>query len=136
MILPDLITQKASTIPDGTAFIFRDEKISFAELEKRINLCAAGLNKLGIKKGSTFAVVLRNSPEFVVLAMALSKLGAVVIPINFLEKPDRIALILNDAKAVGVLTGKEFLKCVEEARKNVPSIQHVFIREEFSKLMG
>lgn len=136
MILPDLITQQARTSPENVAFVFRDEKITFAALENRVDRCAAKLESLGIKKGTTFAIVLRNSPEFVIFSMALSKLGAIVIPINFLEKADRIALILNDAKAVGVLTGKEFLKGVQEAQKNVPTLKHVFLRENFSELLA
>ena len=102
MTLPDLITKHASENPGATAYIFQDKKISYGELEDHILRCAAGLAKRGIKSGSTFGLVLRNSPDFVIIVMALAKVGAIAVPINFLEKPERIALILNDAKAVGV----------------------------------
>jgi len=99
MNLSELVTNQANKAPNKNAYIFRNETISFKQLEDRIQRCSKGLADLGIRKGSTFALVLRNSPEFVILIMALSKIGAVAVPINFLEKPDRIALILNDAKA-------------------------------------
>lgn len=134
MILPDLITKQAKESPHKTAFIFRDQRITYTELDGLIRRYAASLHQLGIKKGDTFAVVLRNSPEFVILGMALSHLGAAIIPINFLEKADRIALILNDAKAIGVLTAKEFEKTVRAALKTVPTVKHTFLREEFSAL--
>jgi long-chain acyl-CoA synthetase len=129
MILPDLISAQAEEHPEHTALIFRDQPITYGELHRRVLVCAGGLSALGIKKGDTFAFLLRNSPEFIVLSMALSTIGAVAVPINFLEKPDRIALILNDAGAVGVLTAKEFFRHVATAAKKVPSLKHFFLRE-------
>ncbi len=129
MILPDLIQRNAELYPDRTALVFRNEKISFSQLNEKILTCAQGLSDLGIKKGSTFALVLRNSPEFVILSMALSRLGAISVPINFLEKADRLELILNDAKAEGILTAKEFFRHVATAMKKVPTLKHKFLRE-------
>lgn len=129
MILPDLITQHAKEHPDHIAFIYRDQKTTYGELEQKILQCARGLHTIGVRKGNTFGLLLRNSPDFVILAMALSKVGAIAIPINFLEKPDRIALILNDAKAIGILTQKEFLNNVQAAVQKTPSIQHVFLKD-------
>ena len=133
MILPDLVARRAKSDPNRTALIFRDAAISYAELDDRIGRCAAGLAALGIKKGSAFGLVLRNCPEFVVLALGLSRVGGVVVPINFLEKPDRIALILDDAKAVGVLTAKEFYRNVHKAAKHVKSLKHVFLKDGASE---
>ncbi len=129
MTLPDLITKHASENPGATAYIFQDKKISYGELEDHILRCAAGLAKRGIKSGSTFGLVLRNSPDFVIIVMALAKVGAIAVPINFLEKPERIALILNDAKAVGVLTSKEFLAGIKESSKTIPTLKMIFSRD-------
>lgn len=129
MILSDLIRSNAQLFPKRTAIAFKDEKISYEELENRILRCAQGLSDLGVKKGATFALVLRNSPEFVILSMALSKIGAISVPINFLEKADRLELILNDAKAEGVLTAKEFYRHVATAAKKVPTLKHFYFRE-------
>lgn len=129
MILPDLIKQHAAQTPNRTALIFRDEKISYGALEASILSCAQGLADAGIKKGSTFALVLRNCPEFVILSMALSKLGAVTVPVNFLEKAERIELIFKDAKVEGVLTSKEFYRHVATAAKKVPTLKHLYFRD-------
>ncbi len=129
MILPDLIAAQAQKDPDRTALIFRDSPLTYRQLDDQVRRCAQGLAGLGIKKGDTFALLLRNCPEFVVLAMALSKLGAVAVPINFLEKPDRIALILNDAAAVGILTAKEFYRHAATAAKKVKSLKYLFLRD-------
>jgi len=129
MLISDLIKEKAQTMPTRTAYVFRDHATSYLELEDKINRCAVGLKKIGVTKGSSFGIVLRNSPEFLILTMALSQLGGVVVPINFLEKPDRIALILKNAKAMGVLTAKEFYRSVATAVGLVSSVNKIFLRD-------
>lgn len=129
MTINDFIIENAKKTPGDTAFIFRDEKISYAMLDERIRRCAAGLAALGVRKGTAFGLLLRNSPEFVVTAMALARLGGVSVPINFMEKADRIALILNDAKAVGLLVGREFLSTAQAAAKKSKHVKHIVLRD-------
>ncbi len=129
MILADLIHQNAASHPDSTALIFRDKATTYGELDALVRRCAAGLSAAGVKKGDTFALILRNAPEFIILSMALGKIGAIAVPINFLEKPDRLALILNDARAVGVLTSREFYRHVATASKQIPTLKLFYFRE-------
>ncbi len=103
--------------------------MSYSEFEETVERCAAGLVELGIGKGDTFGIVMRNCPEFVILSFALSRLGAIAVPVNFLEKPDQIAYIFNDAEVKGCLTSKSFLRAIREAQESVPTLKHVFLRE-------
>jgi long-chain acyl-CoA synthetase len=127
--LNEMLTRTVERFGDKTALVFKGENTTFAQLEDQIERCAAGLAELGIGKGDTFGIVMRNCPEFVILAFALSRLGAVSVPVNFLEKADRIAFIFNDAGVKGCLTSKEYLRAVREAQKSVRTLQHVFLRE-------
>jgi long-chain acyl-CoA synthetase len=127
--LNEMLARSVERFGDKPAFIFKGETTTFAELEEQVERCAAGLSELGIGKGDTFGIVLRNCPEFVVLSFALSRLGAVAVPVNFLEKPDRIAFIFNDAEVKGCLTTKDFLRTVRTAQESVASLKHIFLRE-------
>ena len=109
------------------ALIFKGETTTFKELEDEIERCAAGLAELGIGKGDTFGILMRNCPEFVILSFALSRLGAAAVPVNFLEKSERVAFIFNDAEVKGCLTSKDFLRTVREAQKTVPTLEHIFL---------
>ena len=63
------------------------------------------LAKLGMSlKGTRVAVLARNSHAFVALRFALARLGAVLVPINFMLKPDEVAYILRHAGAVLLAT--------------------------------
>lgn len=129
MILPDYIQGHANTSPKDVALIFQEKILTYEELNRQILQCAQGLKKCGIKKGDTWGIILRNGPEFLILSMALARLGAISVPINFLEKADRITLILGDAKAVGVLTAKEFSKTVLSATPSLPHCRHFYLKE-------
>ncbi len=131
MILPDLVSITAKIHPSNPAIIFKDQVISYAELDQQVNHLALGLYELGIRKGDTVGLILRNSPEFVTMMMALAKLGAVSVPINFLEKAEHISRILNDARASAVLTSIEFLASVFQAQRHIKTLRHIILKEGF-----
>ncbi len=127
--LNEMLARTVERYADKPALIFKGETTSFAELQEAVERCAAGLTGLGISKGDTFGIVMRNCPEFVILSFALSRLGAVAVPVNFLEKADRIAYIFNDAEVKGCLTSKSFLHSIHEVQESVPTLKHIFLRE-------
>jgi long-chain acyl-CoA synthetase len=124
-----MLARSVERYGDKPAFIFKGETLTFAGFEDAVERCAAGLTELGIGKSDTFGIVMRNCPEFVVLSFALSRIGAIAVPVNFLEKADRIAFIFNDAEVKGCLTSKDFLRTIREVAEAVPTLEHIFVRE-------
>ena len=86
-------TQQGSKI----ALFVGDEKISYSTLLDRVNTFAGYLSAKGIKKDNRVALFLRNSPEFLITLFALSKLGAVAVPINTFLKSEELSYILEDS---------------------------------------
>ena len=127
--LNEMLARSVERSGDRAAFIFKDQEMSYVELAETIERCAAGLSELGIGKGDTFGIVMRNCPEFVILSFALSRLGAVAVPVNSLEKAERIAYIFNDAEVKGCLTSKTFLRTIHDVQEMVPTLRHIFVRE-------
>ncbi|MGC9984234.1 MAG: class I adenylate-forming enzyme family protein [Polyangia bacterium] len=66
----------------GQALIYRDTYLSWHGLRHRVNRRASELKGLGIEAGDWVGLMLGSVPEFVVLALALSKLDAVVVPLD------------------------------------------------------
>jgi long-chain acyl-CoA synthetase len=129
----------AAAAPDAdarVAFVTQDESITYSDLKRRVLSAAAGFAKAGVKKGDCVAVVHRNSPVFVVSYFALNRIGAVAVPINFMvQKADELAYMLNDCKAVGVVTQKEFLKGLRGAAAKTPSLKTMWVSDE-AELQG
>jgi len=89
-------TQKAGK----TALFVDDDKISYALLLDKVNALAGYLSIKGIQKGDRVALFLRNSPEFLITLCAVSKIGAVSVPINTFLKAEEIDYILEDSNSI------------------------------------
>lgn len=66
---------------DRTAFIYKDEKISFRSVKEKVDEVCAHLISMGVIKGSKVGYTLPNCPETFYLYMALSRLGACAVPL-------------------------------------------------------
>ena len=115
----------AGTQPKSTALVFRGEKLSYEDLCEKVRRCAAGLSRLGVKRGDRFALMMRNCPDFVIIYYALVRLGAIAVPMNFLLRPVEAEYILRHCGAVGAATQSQFLPALEEAGRGLSDLQHI-----------
>ena len=125
-----LLDHAAQTAPSSAGLITGEEKISYADLKTRVLSIAAALRARGINSGDRVAIIHRNSPVFIEAYFALSRLGAIAVPINYMiHNPEELAYMLNDCKALGVVTQKEFLKGVREAVKMSSAANSLWISD-------
>jgi fatty-acyl-CoA synthase len=97
--LADLLRRSAKRFPAKTAIVCGATRWSFAEFDALTGRLAAGLAGRGVEKGTRVAVLARNSHGFAALRFALARLGAVLVPINFMLKAEEVAYILRHAGA-------------------------------------
>ncbi|OOG56035.1 acyl-CoA synthetase [Polaromonas sp. C04] len=97
--LADILRRSARRTPAKTAVICGSTTWSYAEFERITERVAAGLAGRGVGKGDRVAILARNSHAFAALRFALARLGAVLVPINFMLKADEVAYILRHAGA-------------------------------------
>ena len=97
--LGDLLRRSAKRHPDKTAIVCGPMRWTYAEFDAICTRVAAGLQAQGIAKGDRVAVLSRNSHAFAALRFALARLGAVLVPINFMLKAEEAAYILRHAGA-------------------------------------
>jgi len=100
----DLIFTQAKKRGRKTAFFIGDEKVSYRQIQERADILAAYLSNRGVKKGDKVALFMRNSAEFIYSIFAISKLGAVSVPINTFLKDAELAYILEDSGSKVLLT--------------------------------
>jgi len=81
-IFPRILSLQAERNGD-TAFLLNEATTcTYAEADALTDRLAGGLRQLGVGKGDRVGLYLGNSPEFVLLTLAINKLGAVWVPIN------------------------------------------------------
>jgi fatty-acyl-CoA synthase len=97
--LGDLLRRSAARSAHKLAIACGDVRWTYAEFDRLCDRLAAGLAGHGIAKGDRVAVLARNSHAFAALRFALARLGAVLVPINFMLKAEEAAYILRHAGA-------------------------------------
>ena len=102
--LADLLRRTAQRLPHKLAVRCGDTRWTYAEFDALVTRLAAGLAGRGIAHGERVAVLARNSHGFAALRFALARLGAVLVPINFMLKADEVAFILRHAGAKTLAT--------------------------------
>src|SRR6478609_372316 len=91
----DLVRRTASRAPDKTALIYRDLRQSYGELDATINRTANALAQRGVVKGERIALLSHNNHAYVVTCLALARLGAITVPVNFVLRASEVAFILE-----------------------------------------
>jgi fatty-acyl-CoA synthase len=110
------ITKWASIQPKKCAIIFEGKRFTYEEFNSRVNRLSSMMLDLGIKKGDRVGVLLRNSNIYIEAFFALSKIGAILVPLNFRLTGPELKFILNDSGAETLLFGEEFIELVEGIR--------------------
>ena len=107
-----------------------DRALGFNEVRAAVLSVAEGLKRFGVAKGDRVAIVHRNAPEFMIAYFALSRLGAIAVPINFMvQKPDELAYMLNDSACVGAVTQAEFLPGLSTAAAKCPGLKALWLTD-------
>jgi fatty-acyl-CoA synthase len=104
----DLLRRSAKRFPERPAILCADIHWTYAEFDSLCNLLARGLWRAGVTKGDRLAVLSRNSHAFAALRFALARIGAVLVPVNFMLNPDEIRFILKSSGAKALATGPDF----------------------------
>jgi len=110
----DVIRTHAAERPDVVAVRQGDRALTYAELDERSSRLAQALREVGVGPGSRVAYLDRSAPEVVELLFAASKLGAVLVPLNWRLAVPELRAVLADARTPILVVGPEFEDTVED----------------------
>jgi fatty-acyl-CoA synthase len=108
--LADLLRRTAARVPSKLAIQCGDTRWSYAEFEHVCARLAAGLWRHNIRPGDRVAILSRNSHAFAAMRFALARIGAVLVPVNFMLNAEEIAFILQSSGAVALAVGPDFVE--------------------------
>lgn len=80
--LAGIFSSHARAHPNDIAISFKGRQLTYAEIEREAAGFAAGLAKLGVRERERVALVLPNCPQFVIAALAVWRLGAIIHTLN------------------------------------------------------
>ena len=105
--------------PESEALVYKDLRLTWADLDARVQQIAAGLRDRGIGPDSIVALVMKNSAAFIELLYAISHLGAVSLPVNYRLSAEELDYITNHAGVDLVLGDAEFAPALADLRPDV-----------------
>jgi fatty-acyl-CoA synthase len=122
----DLWLRALRRFPDRIAIVAGAERITYAELERRIGRTVAALKGLGVKRGDALAQLAANRAEVLVVSCACNLMGVRATPLHPLGSEDDHAFVLEDAE-IDVLLADEakFAARAAALRARSPRLKHL-----------
>ncbi|MGO2110638.1 MAG: long-chain-fatty-acid--CoA ligase [Pseudoclavibacter sp.] len=102
--LPDLLDEAAAEFRDSDALVFFGASTTYGQLRAQVMRAAAGLRRLGVRRGDRVALVMPNAPQHVIAFYAVLRLGAIVVEHNPLYTRDELRTQFADHGAAIVIT--------------------------------
>jgi len=129
LTLGETLERSVKLVPEKTALIFGEEKISYRELNERVDALAASLASLGVGKGDRVAIDLINCPEQIVAYFAVVKLGGIVAWCNPLYRAEEFKFLVSNSGSKAVILHKEYkgfdyLGMLRGMRGELPDLRH------------
>ncbi len=108
--------EAAARAPERTALAYFDGRIGYAEADALSDSVAGHLAARGVRRGDRVAVMLQNTPHFVLCVLGAWKAGAVVVPLNPMYKAGEVGHVLRDSGAAAlVCDGRAWTEYLREA---------------------
>ncbi len=127
--LSSRLAEVADQLPNKEAYWFEGESCTYGELDAAISKFSSGLYNMGIRQGDHIALLIGNSPYFVIGLYGALRLGATVIPINPIYTPDEISYILMNGDAKAVIALDLLVPLFIQMQGRLPLLEHVIICE-------
>ncbi len=107
-----VLEQQAAAKGEEDFLLFENERVSYAELDRRANRIAAALAARGVRQGSGVAIMMNNSPAWLELFFATQKLGAYAVPINVALRGEGLGYIIDHSEADTLVVDADLLEPV------------------------
>ncbi|HEY0078606.1 MAG TPA: amino acid adenylation domain-containing protein, partial [Pyrinomonadaceae bacterium] len=115
----ELVAEQAARTPESTAIVFGEASLSYRELNERANRVAHHLRSLGIGAETVAAVMMERSIEMLVGVLGVLKAGGAYLPLDPEYPQERLAFMLEDARARVLLTEQRLAERLPETSAKV-----------------
>lgn len=132
LTIPQVVDMAAERFGGSVAVVEGDVRLSFEDVRGLSVRLAKHLLKLGIRKGDPVAVQLPNNWHYPIVHFALTRIGAVLTPLNLAYRQQELRYMLkhNEVKMVAVVAswrGVNHLDLVQEVLAEVETVRHVVV---------
>jgi len=113
--------------PQKRALVCEDQFFTYKELSQRVHQFSHFLLREGIQKGDRISVLLHNSHQFLEIFFALSKIGAILVPLNWRLAGPELKFIIQDSGSRMLIFEPEFEKVILSIRPELNLTQRGYL---------
>ena len=117
--LHELFEQQVALTPDSIAVSFEDQRLSYAELNRRANQLAHHLRNTGVGPESSVAIYLDRSVDMIVALLGVLKAGGAYLPLETTHPKRRVQYVLENAQVRVILAHERTAAMLPEHRAQV-----------------
>jgi long-chain acyl-CoA synthetase len=114
--LVDYLADAAHRAPKSPALLFKGATVTYGDLDRLSDACAAAFASLGVKRGDRVGLMLPNCPQFFIAQFGAWKLGAIVAPLNPIYTEHELEGPLRDHGIETVVTLTRFYQRVKSVQ--------------------
>lgn len=107
---------------ERTAIVFEENRLTYRELNERVNKLANGLLAIGCKKGSHLAVLADNCSKYMEIYFAAAKIGVCVCPQNYRLSDSELVYVINHGESTTLMVGDGFEEKILDLKSQLTGI--------------
>ncbi len=115
----------AQRYPDKAAYVFFGCALSYRQLHSQAEQLAGWLQAHGVAPGDRVLLFMQNCPQFVVAFYAAQRAGAVVVPVNPMNRVDELGHYITDPAARVAITTADLAPLLAQASERLPPAQRL-----------
>src|SRR6187402_529107 len=119
------LQRSAAVFREKVAIIHGEQRITYPELNARVNRLASALRNAGIEHEDRVAVLLPNIPQMLEAHFGVPLSGGIMVAINTRLSSDEIAYILNHSGAKALILDTELAPLVEPIRAQCEALRTI-----------
>lgn len=128
MVFHRVLRRHARLTPDKLLFGTHERDCSYGEADERTNRIANALRGMGVGKGETVLVMLPGGIDYVLIWLALSRLGAIMVPVNDAYRGNILLHQVNDSGARMLILDARYLERIAGLASPLLHLERLVLR--------
>jgi len=121
----EFLTIATAICPDKEVIVFEGKRLTYSQMDERVNRLGNALLGLGVQKGDRVAVLQVNCSQCVEVYFAVARIGAIFVPLNFRAKGNELTYMLNSSEANTLFVGERYVDLVNSIKPELPHLKNL-----------
>ena len=122
-----ILEDKCRANAGKVALMTPHERVTYDQLDERVNRVGNALEALGVGKGDKVCLMLPNIPEFLYTWWGNAKLGGVTVPLNTALKGEGLSYLINHSDAETLVVSRRYMSAIAEIRDSLRHLRHLIV---------